>query len=191
MGSATLPPIALNAVIRCPSLDGCDELAGEWIRRPLLGSGGSAAAGLPRYCENSCVRRFWYLFGKNQVSSWRQTESDGGSVLPFLCYVTLLQLRWQSACCCLGRMADAKGPAKPKERQRARPHPGTLPIVVTPEIRARSIPRCRWTRRTAPPHWGTHTSNSLSSSLSRSSSSFLTSAMAIAYAPSHPVLNRE
>jgi len=57
---------AARAAVRCPSLEGCVVLSGEWILRPDFGGGMT----LKPYTERSCVRLFWYLSqGEVQMSA--------------------------------------------------------------------------------------------------------------------------
>lgn len=46
---------AARAPARVPSLEGWEELSGEWMRRP------DGSCGTAPYWESSCVLRFWYL----------------------------------------------------------------------------------------------------------------------------------
>lgn len=46
---------AARAPARVPSLEGWEELSGEWMRRP------DGSCGAAPYWDSSCVLRFWYL----------------------------------------------------------------------------------------------------------------------------------
>ena len=135
-----MPPSAAKAAIRWPSLEGCDELAAEWIRRPPRGSeGGEAESGVPRYCESSWVRRLWYLCGRDRVSLRSQRARGLWTVIPFLCYVALLRLRKMSAGCLAQRTYESRESKRVEMRvgaREARSSPGARPIPVTREKRS-------------------------------------------------------
>lgn len=65
---------AARAPARVPSLEGWEELSGEWMRRP------EGSCGAAPYWESSCVLRFWYLkaFQEGQKSSAQHEQVGGG-----------------------------------------------------------------------------------------------------------------
>lgn len=108
--SGEAPLRAASAPALVPSFEGCEELSGEWMRRPSAGWSGCAP-----YWDRSCVRLFWYLeagqcwfeilyecVARMLEEPWAAAEGGGGSCaalkrigraidVPFLCNVTFLQ----------------------------------------------------------------------------------------------------